>query len=333
MRAQFVMSEIAIGLRRNLTMTFAVVISVALSLTLFGGSLLLGDQVTKMKGYWYDKVNVTVYLCNKNDAEAEQGGGTVAAGPGATGSGTAAGSGADAAAGGLCGRGAVTQEQKDRIEADLKAMDLVESVHYESAEEAYGHYKDEYGHTALAASITPDQMQESFRVKLTDPGKYKVITTAFEGRPGVYTVQDQSPYLDNLFKLLGVLNMAALGVMLVMLTVALLLIVNTVRVSAFSRRKETGIMRLVGASGFYIQVPFILEAAFAGLIGALLACGMIGLGQYFVIDHGVGLREKLELITFVGWDEVWTKLPMVLAIGVLMPSLAAFLALRKYLRV
>ncbi|QES48502.1 cell division protein FtsX [Streptomyces venezuelae] len=320
MRAQFVMSEIGVGLRRNLTMTFAVIISVALSLALFGGSLLMRDQVSQMKGYWYDKVNVTIYLCNKNDAEDSTKGG-------------AGGTGSGAGTGALCAKGAVTAEQKQQIEGELKKLDIVETVRYESADEAYKHYKEQYGHTALASTITPDQMQESFRVKLKDPEKYKVITSAFAGRDGVHSVQDQRSYLDNLFRMLNYLNYAALGIMLIMLIVALLLIVNTVRVSAFSRRRETGIMRLVGASSFYIQVPFIMEAAFAGLIGAVLACGMLGAGQYFVIDHGATLRTKMELINFIGWDSVLTKLPLVLVIGVLMPSLAAFIALRKYLKV
>ncbi|MER7465530.1 permease-like cell division protein FtsX [Streptomyces sp. NPDC097981] len=310
MRAQFVMSEIGVGLRRNLTMTFAVIISVALSLALFGGSLLMRDQVSKMKGYWYDKVNVSIYLCNKSDAEDTSESGSKA-----------------------CAKGAVTPEQKQQIETDLKKMDLVETVHYESSDEAYKHYKERFGHTALASVITPDQMPDSFRVKLKQPEKYKVITTAFAGRDGVQSVADQHTELDNLFQMLGYLNWAALGIMLIMLIVALLLIVNTVRVSAFSRRRETGIMRLVGASSFYIQVPFIMEAAFAGLIGAVFACGMLGAGQYFVIDHGASLRTKMELINFIGWDSVLTKLPLVLVIGVLMPSLAAFIALRKYLKV
>ncbi|MFG2878229.1 permease-like cell division protein FtsX [Streptomyces sp. NPDC048337] len=318
MRAQFVMSEIGVGLRRNLTMTFAVIISVALSLALFGGSLLMREQVSSMKGYWYDKANVSIYLCNKQDA---QDAGEAAAKSGGTGVGAA------------CGKGAVTEEQKKQIETELKGMSLVESVAYESADEAYKHYQEQYGHTALASSITPDQMQESFRVKLKNPEKYKSVTSAFTGRDGIYTVDDQRQTIDELFKILNYLNYAALGIMLIMLIVALLLIVNTVRVSAFSRRRETGIMRLVGASSFYIQVPFIMEAAVAGLIGAVFACAMLVSGQYFVIDHGVGLRDKIQIIDFMGWGSVIGKLPFVLFIGLLMPSMAAFLALRKYLKV
>lgn len=305
MRAQFVLSEIGVGLRRNLTMTFAVIVSVGLSLALFGGSLLMSDQVNQMKGYWYDKVNVSIFLCNKSDAESDPN----------------------------CARGAVTTEQKDQIKADLDKMPVVDKVLYESQDAAYKHYKEQFGDSPLASSLTPDQMQESYRIKLKDPEKYQVIASAFNGRAGVQSVQDQKGILDNLFTLLGYLNWAARGVMFVMLVVALLLIVNTVRVSAFSRRRETGIMRLVGASGFYIQAPFIMEAAVAGLIGGTIACSFLVLGQYFVIDNGVALSQKLQLINFVGWDAVLTKLPLILAASFLMPALAAFFALRKYLKV
>lgn len=322
MRAQFVMSEIGVGLRRNLTMTFAVIISVALSLALFGGSLLMREQVSSMKGYWYDKANVSIYLCNKQDAQEASEAATQPGGSGAAASGVA-----------TCRKGAVTDEQKKQIESELKQMSLVKSVAYESADEAYKHYQEQYGHTALASSITPDQMQESFRVKLDNPEKYKVVTSAFVGRDGIHTVDDQRQSLEALFGLLNSVNIAALGIMLIMLIVALLLIVNTVRVSAFSRRRETGIMRLVGASSFYIQFPFIMEAAVAGLIGAVLACAMLVSGQYFVIDHGFALRDRMELIDFLGWGAMIGKLPYVLFIGLLMPSLAAFLALRKYLKV
>ncbi|ADI09650.1 cell division protein [Streptomyces bingchenggensis BCW-1] len=303
MRAQFVLSEIGVGLRRNLTMTFAVIVSVALSLALFGGSLLMREQVSTMKGYWYDKVNVSVFLCNKQDKETSPN----------------------------CSKGAVTDAQRNEIRSELKQMSIVESVQFETSEQAYKHYKEQFGDSPLANSLTPDQMQESFRIKLKDPEKYKVITTAFAGRPGVQEVQDQQKLVDDLFNLLNGMNYAALGVMSLMLIVALMLIVNTVRVSAFSRRRETGIMRLVGASSFYIQMPFIMEAAIAGLLGAGFACVLLVSGQYFLVNNW--LANRIDVINFIGWDAVLAKLPLVLAIGLLMPAFAAFFALRKYLKV
>ncbi|MEV4440321.1 permease-like cell division protein FtsX [Streptomyces sp. NPDC049577] len=303
MRAQFVLSEIGVGLRRNLTMTFAVIVSVALSLALFGGTLLMREQVSTMKGYWYDKVNVSIFLCNKVDAESDP----------------------------ACAKGVATEEQKKQIKADLEKMSVVQSVQFETADEAYKHYKEQFGKSPLAGSLTPDQMQESFRVKLKDPSKFAVITSAFSQRPGVQVVQDQKTLLENLFNLLNGMNWAALLLMALMLVVALLLIVNTVRVSAFSRRRETGIMRLVGASNFYIQMPFIMEAAFAGLLGAALACVLLVCGQQFLVHDW--LAKSVDVIQFIGWDAVLTKLPLILAFGVLVPAFAAFLALLRYLKV
>jgi cell division transport system permease protein len=303
MRAHFVLSEIGVGLRRNVTMTFAVIVSVALSLSLLGGSLLANQQVNSMKDFWYDKVEVSIFLCNENDAETDA----------------------------RCSRGAVTEDQKEQIEAELNEFDIVEEVYFETAQEAYDRYQEQQGDTPLAAVVTPDQMQESFRIKLEDPTQYDVISSAFAGREGVHSVQDQRSVLENLFSLLNGVNYAALGLMALMLIVALLLIVNTVRVSAFSRRRETGIMRLVGASSFYIQLPFILEAAIAGLLGALLACVLIVCVKYFAINNF--LAEQIPLINFIGWDAVLSVLPFVLVVGALMPSVAAFFALRKYLKV
>lgn len=305
MRAQFVLSEIGVGLRRNLTMTFAVIVSVALSLALAGGSWLAREQVDSMKGYWYDKVQVSIFLCNKNDSKTDPN----------------------------CTKGAVTEEQKKDIEKQLKALPLVEKYFHESAEDAYKHYKEQFSDSPLADSLTPDQMQESFRVKLKDPTKFQVVASAFQGRPGVQEVQDQKALLDNLFGLLNGMTLAALVVLAFMLAVAMMLIVNTVRVSAFSRRRETGIMRLVGASSFYIQMPFIMEAAFAGLVGGGLACLMLLVGRYFLIDHGLALQTKVPLINFLGWGEVAQVLPLVLVVGMLMPAVAALIALRKYLKV
>ncbi|MEU5833447.1 permease-like cell division protein FtsX [Streptomyces diacarni] len=303
MRAQFVLSEISVGLRRNLTMTFAVIVSVALSLALAGGSLLAREQVSTMKGFWYDKVQVSIYLCNKNDASSDPN----------------------------CDKGAVTSQQKQEIKTDLEKLDVVEKIYFESADEAYKHYKQDFKDSPLADSLTADQMQESYRVKLKDPTKYQVLQTAFSGRQGVQEVQDQRSLLENIFNLLNGMNIAALCVMALMLVVALLLIVNTVRVSAFSRRRETGIMRLVGASSFYIQMPFILEAAIAGLIGAGFACVLLVFGKYFLINNW--LQEKILLINFIGWDAVIKVLPLILAVGVLVPAAAAFITLRKYLKV
>ncbi|WP_354640799.1 permease-like cell division protein FtsX [Kitasatospora camelliae] len=301
MRAQFVLSEIGVGLRRNLTMTIAVVVSVALSLALAGASLLVRDQVNSMKGYWYDKVEVSIYFCTKSDKQSAQ-----------------------------CVNGAATDAQVKEVKDSLDKMDLVQSSAFESSADAFKRFKETNPDNPLLAAVGAEAMPQSWRVKLKDPTKYDVIQSQFAGKPGVKSVEDQRKILENLFGLLNGLQTAAFVIMVLMLFVALLLIVNTVRVSAFSRRRETGIMRLVGASNFYVQMPFIAEAAFAALLGAVMASGLLLAGHFFVQGW---LAKRVLFIHFIGLSSVLSVIPLLVVVGMGMAGIAAFFTLRKYLKV
>jgi cell division transport system permease protein len=318
MRAQFVMSEIRIGLRRNLTMTIAVVVSVALSLAMVGAALLLNAQVTNMRGYWGDKIEVSIYFCNKNDA----GQGLGAAAPG---------SGGATAVPSNCASGAATQAQMDSVQAQLAKTGLVEHFYTQTPAQALDDYRKSDPTNPLLVSLSADSFENSLRIKLKDPQKYQIISGLVGGQPGVLKVQDQSEVLKPLFNLLNGAKYMAWGIMVVMAFVTVLLIVNTVRVSAFSRKRETGIMRLVGASNYYVQMPFIAEAAFAAFAGSVLASAMLALGKYLVIDKF--LKHQIALINFIGWGPVFQVMPLMLIAGVAVSSLAALLTLRKYLKV
>jgi cell division transport system permease protein len=302
MRARFVLSEVGNGLRRNLTMTIAVIITVGVSLALFGVALLVRAQVDTMKDFWFDKVEVSIFLCNDNSETPS------------------------------CAGGKVTEAQKDQIEADLQSLEpLVQEVYFESQQEAYDRFIVQYRNSPIVDSVTVEALPESFRVKLSDPTKYDIVASAFEGRPGVEQVNDQRQFLERFFQLLGGLQAIALVIAIAMLVVTVLLIVNTMRIAAFSRRRETGIMRLVGASNFYIQLPFLLEAAIAAAIGATLATGGLMLVKAFVIDRV--LAPAFQFTAFVGWDAVVAIAPILYVTGIALACLAAFLTLRKYLRV
>ena len=158
-----------------------------------------------------------------------------------------------------------------------------------------------------------------------------MVASAFQGRPGIEDVRDQRQALDRLFKALGGLQALALTIAIAMLIVTMLLIANTMRVAAFSRRRETSIMRLVGASNLYIQLPFLLEAATAAALGAAFAVLSLVAVKKFLID-GV-LADTFKFTSFVGWDTVWSIAPIVFFTGVFLACIAAFLTLRKYLRV
>ena len=304
MRARFIVNEIGIGLRRNLIMTVAMIITTAVSLGFLGSAVLFNQQVKVMQDYWYNKVEVSVYLCgNIGD-------------PGISGS---------------CAAGEVTQDQRDSIRSDLQALPEVQRVYYESKTEAYKHFTEQFKGSPILDNLQPDQMPESYRVKLIDPKKFNVVASAFSGRAGVEQVQDQKKLLEKFFKVLTWIQWFASGLALLMILVSIILIVNTIRVAAFSRRRETGIMKLVGASNFSIQLPFLLEGAISGLLGALLATGSFVLFKGVLIDKI--LAPNFPITRFIGWGDVWLSSAAVLVIGVALASIASSLALIKYLRV
>ena len=300
MRAKFLLSEVRIGLRRNLTMTFAVVVTTAISLSLLGIGLLSNAQVSAMKDYWYDKIEVSVYLC-----------GSLSESP-------------------SCAGGVITADQRTSIKADLEELPVVASVFYESQSEAYKRFQERFKDSAIAQNVTPDQLPESFRVKLTDPTQFAVVVSAFSGRPGVDLVQDQRSILDKFFKLLAVLRNGALAVCLASVLTAALLISNTLRIAAFNRRRETGVMKLVGASSWSIQLPFLLEGVISALFGWGLATGLLA-GLKAVVDSKVA--PLLTFTKFFGWQEVWIASGWLLLTGLVVSTVASVITLRRYLKV
>ena len=275
-------------------------ITIAISLTLLGIGLLANSQVRVMKDYWYDKIEVSVFLC-----------GSLSDSP-------------------SCAGGPVTPAQRQAIQDDLQALPVVQKVYYESQAQAYAHFQERFKNSAIAQNVTPDQLPESFRVKLDDPTKFSVIQSAFSGRPGIDTVQDQRTILDKFFKLLGVLRDGALAIGVASILTAMLLISNTLRIAAFNRRRETGVMKLVGASSFSIQLPFLLEGIFSALVGWLFSTGLLSL---FKVLISAKVAPLLSFTRFFTWSDVWVASAELLLTGLVISSIASFVTLRKYLKV
>ena len=300
MRAGFLMSEVRIGLRRNLTMTFAVIVTVAISLSLLGIGLLSNSQVSAMKDYWYDKIEVSVFLC-----------GSLSESP-------------------SCAAGVVTPDQRTSIKADLEALPVVESVFYESQAEAFKRFQERFKESAIAQNVTADQLPESFRVKLKDPTQFDVVVSAFSGRPGVGVVRDRRTMRERCLRLRAVLRNGALIVGLLSVLTAALLISNTLRIAAFNRRRETGVMKLVGASSWSIQLPFLLEGIFSAIIGWGLATGLLSALKWVVQDK---VAPLLTFTKFFGWGEVAAASAWLLLTGLVVSTVASLITLRRYLKV
>ncbi|WP_371780526.1 permease-like cell division protein FtsX [Streptosporangium subroseum] len=302
MRANFIFSEVWIGLRRNLTMTIAVVVTVAIGMALLGVGLMISSQISSMRDFWTDKVEVSVFLCKKNDAfpQCKTSGGVNA------------------------------QEQAD-LKAEIEAMPQVEAVTFENANEAYKNFRTQNANnTVLLSAIQVDDMPESFRVKLKDPDTYGAVIEALNGRPGVSNVINQKELLEKFFGLLEKLRWAALIIAIILVFAATLQIGNTVRLSAYNRRRETGIMRLVGASNLYIQLPFVMEGVISGLIGGVVAAMLLIVSKVFLFDAvQVALNNNSEL----AWETVASVISLTMVVGVIICVLASFFTLRRYLRV
>jgi cell division transport system permease protein len=301
MRSNFVFQEIWVGLRRNLTMTVALIVVVAISLSLLGTGLLFVKQVESTQTYWQSKVQISVYLCYAASANPN------------------------------C-HGAATPAQQAQLTSTLTAMPQVENVQSVSQAQAYALFKSAFSNDqAYVSSIKESDMPPSLEVKLRNPAAdYGIVSSAVQGVAGVDSVIDEMTILNKFYRLLDGLRNAVIIVALILVVAAILLVANTIRLSAFNRRRETGIMRLVGASNFYIQLPFLLEGVIAGLFGWLLAAALLigvkslllnSLQQYFSYNVGLSSTDLIEVIL------------LAMVVGVVLCGLTSFLTLRRYLRV
>ncbi len=303
MRAQFVLSEVWIGLRRNLTMTIALVVVVAISLSLLGTGLLFVKQVDNTRSYWQSRVQLSVYLCTSQAISAN------------------------------CAKnGAVTQSEVASIQQTLESLPEVTSVTYLSQPQAVALFKQEFADSPTLVKYTsPDEIPSSFEIRLRNTQADAVsVTNSVDGLAGVAQVVDDASILNNFYKLLDGARTAVVIIAIFLLVAAILLVANTIRLSAFNRRRETSIMRLVGASNFYVQLPFLVEGMVAGFIGWLVSAGLLvavkalwlnGLQSYFPYGVTLTTTDLAEVIIIA------------LITGLLICGATSFLTLRRYLRV
>ena len=302
-RISYIAVEAYRGFRRNLLLAISMVIIVAISLTLFGIALLAGKQVTLFGGYWSDRIEVSVFLAPK-----------------------------------------ISPEQRESIGQQLRGQSVVERVYYESKQEAYERFKDQFKDSPdMVRNVSPDVLPESYRVKLRDPAQFAQVHDLFcsgrfndRGReicnPGIESVIDQKKLVERLFALLNMLKNSFFVLAGVLGLAAVVLIAVTVRVAAFARRKETQIMKLVGASNTYIRLPFLAEGVVAGLLGTLVAFGLLRAGMFY-LDRVRNQVSIFQILPAVGMREFYSSCIVLLALGVIASAVASLLALRKYVRI
>ncbi|MBO0871155.1 MAG: ABC transporter permease [Micromonosporaceae bacterium] len=291
MRFKYILSEVMLGLWRNVTMTIAMIITMAVSLTLLGASLVLYQQINSMKDVYFAQVQVSIFLAND-----------------------------------------ITDDQRSAIDSALKQDPLVKQpVIHETKDEAWQKFQKDFKDAPdLVAATKPDALPESYRVKLKNPNQYQQIHDKYNGMAGITDIVDQRQLLSQVFGVLGSAQNLALAVAIVQGVAALLLVGNTIQVAAYSRRREVGVMKLVGASNWFIQSPFVLEAMFAGVIGAIVAFGALIAAKVWLIDGS--LKPLTSLLTPVPWSRIVVMAPVLLVIGALVSGVTGWVTLRFYIK-
>ena len=289
-RWRYLFSEVVTGLRRNLLMTLATVVTVTVSLAVLGAGALTEAQVRKARTVLYAQVEVSIFL---NDD--------------------------------------ISAEQTQSIERDLRANPLVEAVIFESKQQAYQNAQKIFASDPeLLQAVRPDTLPASFRVKLLDPEQFEAVASQFEGYPGIDEVVDQRDILKPFFVVMRQVRSGALAVAALQLLAAAALISNTIRLTAFARREQTGIMKLVGATNWYIRLPFMLEGIVAGFLGAVIAGTLLVAGDVFMLSR---VKRQISFFPFITTSEVASVIPLLVIVGVVVASLASFLSLRRFLDV
>lgn len=289
-RARYLVNELGVGLRRNKLMVVATVVTVTVSLALLGAALLVQKQVDLAERLFYSQVEVSIFLKDGVSAEARQ-----------------------------------------SLEEDLKENALVDEVIYESKEDAYQNFQEIFADDpVMRQSVSKDLLPASYRVGLNDPEQFGVIASQFSGYPGVDEVSDQREVLQRFFRVMEAFRNGALAVALLQLGAAVALIFNTIRITAFARREQTGIMKLVGATNWYIRLPFVLEGVVAGVAGALVAGALLAVAHATLIQ---GLQAEIGFLPFIGMGHVLEVLPLLILIGAGIAAIASFVSLRRFLHV
>ena len=289
-RFEYLFRETTSGLRRNGLVAFAAISTTFIALLLFGLSLLISRQVSLMIDAATGNVEVAVYLTDPVN-------------PATVGS----------------------------LTDTLNELPAVANVEFESKQEACDRFKELFANQpALVNNVECDALPASLRVKLDAPEQYTQVAAVLEGQPGIDRIVDQSAFLDRLFAVTRVFRVGVLLISFVMLVSAAILIANTVRMGLFARRKEIGIMKLVGATNWRIRIPFLVEGMFESLIGAVAAILFLFAIKVAFINP---LNESVQFIPWIVNRDVIAIIPILLIAGAIVALLAGLVGMRRFLDV
>jgi cell division transport system permease protein len=302
MRANFILSGVLSGTRRNLTMTIALILNTAIALTFVGAAYLASTEISNFKHDYEGRLNVSVYLCTpESDRPCD-------------------------------GKHATSVAQTDALSKELNADPLVSSVKYVSPKEQYQRFQKIAPKSELAQTTQKD-LFASFTVKLNNIQKdFGEFAAEYANKPGVSGVSNEVDALKTLLKIINGTRLVAIGSAVVALIAAILLIANAISVAASQRKDETSIMRLVGASRWMTELPFMLEAIISTIIGGIIAVGLLALGKHFVLNGIFRSPVERGVIPDLRTNDVLVAGGIGLIAGIVLAAITAITTLRLYVK-
>jgi cell division transport system permease protein len=292
-RVNYFVSETAMNLRRNLLMTIAAISTVAISLLLLGGVQILSMIVNNVTLSLEARVEISAYL--RDDAS-----------PG----------------------------EIQSVQTQLSQYREVQEVTYVSKDQAYADFKQLYRNKPeFYEHIDAEDLPASLRIKLTDAAFTEEVASRIEGAPGIDEVRFGGEIIKRLLQVNSLLRTITLAMSVVLMVASAALIANTIRLAIYARREEIGIMKLVGATNWFIRIPFMLEGVFAALVGALVSSAIVVAANALLFSRmGEALPFLGPVFTFSG-GEIASVLLILVGVGTLVGLLGSTLALRRFLEV
>jgi cell division transport system permease protein len=298
MRASFVLSEVVTGLRRNVTMTVAMIVTTAIALGMLGGGLIVVRKIDQIRANFYSQTEVSIYLTDASSANDT-----------------------------TC-----SKDPCAALRSSLENNTRVASVTYASRQEVYQDFQHIFSSQPELRKLTrPQALPATLHVKLKNPTKSQALVQQYQGKPGVQNINDANQFLERLFSALNVLRNIVFGIALFLALASLLLISNMIQLSAFTRRTEVGIMRLVGASRWYTQLPFLLEAVVASVAGALIGIGLL-VGGKFASNGALSSLVSSGIFPPVTGTDIAVVAPILVVAAILVSGATSYVTLRWYVR-
>lgn len=289
-KLNYVLTEAASNFRRNFFMATAAILTAAVSLSLVGGALLLRQAVDRATVQWKDGAELHIYM--NQDATQDQ-----------------------------------VNAVKNKLENSLDVKRfryLDQNAAYEEAKQLFANEKD------TLDNLTPQLMPPSFRVVPKSTELIQGIGERFENDPGVKAVRHAEKQIKRMVNIIQGIQIGVIVIAAVLLISATLLILNAIRIAIFARRREVAVMKLVGATNWFIRVPFMLEGMIQGLLGGLLAVVAVFLMRLYMVDSFAS-GDDSPMRLYVSVAETMQTSIFIVLVGMVVGVLGSIAAVHRFL--